>query len=335
MKKTIKFYLPKGTINEATDYYCKLLQKFFEFNDYEVLIVNNKNELDYKDNVLTVRYADQINLFFKFLNNRFNWFQGIGPEEYLMLHGKTLKSRIISVILSKLEKKALKDSQICFFVSERMKKHYEIKYKINLESKSIIIPCYNKSLNLDSFFLKDKYNKLSFVYAGGIFTWQCFETTLLIFKKVYEKDKSATLTILTSDIQNATKLINKHNVKNVDIDFVPLLKLQDRLENYKYAFLIRENHIVNNVATPTKMNTYLSCGLIPIYTSVVDSFEKNISFDDNSLKFEIEKDSISFIAEKILQHHSKKIEILDLLSEYKKIFSNYFNDNLYIKKINN
>ncbi|MFH4294131.1 hypothetical protein WAJ58_23570, partial [Acinetobacter baumannii] len=61
------------------------------------------------------------------------------------------------------------------------------------------------------------------------------------------------------------------------IKYVSLENLDTELLKYKYGFLIRENHIVNNVATPTKMNSYLANGIIPIYLSFIDHFKVNFN----------------------------------------------------------
>lgn len=115
----------------------------------------------------------------------------------------------------------------------------------------------------------DKYNNLSFVYAGALYDWQCIEETVLVFKMINEIDPSARLTLLTAKKQKAEELIKKFALVNIKISFVKLENLQNELVKYKYGFLLRKNDPINNVATPTKMNSYLAAGIIPINTNVI------------------------------------------------------------------
>lgn len=329
----VKFFLPKGTINDATEYYCNLLEKSFEERNYKVDRVDDINSLRKENIVITIRPSDQIKIG-KGYKKKINWFQGIGPEEYILLHGKNIRSFIISRYLEYVEKKSLVNSDLCIFVSERMKKHYEDKYKLNLGNKSIIIPCYNQHLKREYFYHPHRYENLNFVYAGGLFAWQCIDKTLLIFREIYKKDNSATLTLLTGDKENANRLIKKYGLNNVIVDYCKLDKLQEKLAEYKYAFLIRENNMVNNVSTPTKMNSYLASGLIPIYTDVIYDFEKNIKIDSLSIKLSADMPDKQ-VADKIMMHHKyNKIDTEVLYTSYEKIFMEYYNDGLYIGKLN-
>lgn len=332
--REVKFFLPKGTINDATEYYCNLLEKSFEERNYTVDRVDSVKFLRKEDIVITIRPADQIKIG-KGYKGKINWFQGIGSEEYVLLHGKNIRSFIISRYLEYVEKKSLVNSDLCIFVSQRMKKYYEDKYKLNLENKSVIIPCYNQHLNKEFFYTQNRYEKLNFVYAGGLFAWQCIDRTLIIFREIYNMDNSATLTLLTGDKENAYRLIKKYGLNNVIVDYCKLDELQEKLAEYKYAFLIREDNIVNNVSTPTKMNSYLASGLIPIYTDVIDDFEKNIKIDSFSVKLSANL-SDNQMADEIMMHHkSKNINAETLYKSYTETFIKYYNDNMYIEVLKN
>ncbi|UAY37203.1 hypothetical protein LAJ61_00340 [Moraxella osloensis] len=331
-RQNVGFYLPKGTVNDATEYYCKLIEKSFSNEKYSVIKTDDYKDVKDKDIIVTIRPIDCLKII-RQTGKLIHWFQGIGPEEYILLHGNNPRSFIMYYVLCFIEKLVLKRSDLCIFVSDSMKKHYECKYKLDLSQKSVIIPCYNK--HIDRFAFKNNMNKLdnlNFVYAGGLFAWQCIDKTLLIFKEIQNFNNSATLTLLTSDIKKAQELINKYQLKNVLVDYCELNKLQARLAHYKYAFLIRENHVVNNVSTPTKMNSYLAAGLIPIYTNVIDAFEANINLGDFAIKINPDNTN-KIIANKILEHHNIKIDMDEFLEKCEKIFEKFYNDDIYIDRL--
>lgn len=324
----IKFYLPKRTINEATDYYCNLIERAFTSCGYKVFRVASLDEIKKDDLTIIIRPRDLLGLKAKVV---FTWFQGIGPEEFAMVNGNGIKSFLGSRILTYFEKKALTQSLLSIFVSDSMVAHFETKYKTRAANK-IIIPCYNKNIDSAFFMNKSRYQKLSFVYAGGLAAWQCIDETLLIFKEVQKLNPEAELTLLTGERNKAEELIQKYGIDNVFIDYAPLEKLQDKLSNYKYGFLVRQNNVVNNVATPTKMNSYLACGLIPVYTNVIDDFEKNIDLGSFGLKFSAQE-APDHVAAKIISHHAFEIDAKNLFRAYQILFDKYYNDEFYIREL--
>lgn len=327
--KKIYFYLPSGTINEATKYYCDLLRSGMESAGYVVDLISSSKEIERNEAVLVIRPTDSTGLSNR---NLFTWFQGIGPEEYKMLHNN-LRGTLFKKYLEWKEKRTLKKSVVCFMVSEKMLNFYERKYRLKLRHKSIIIPCYNKHLDSSSFLDPIKYDNPSFVYAGAMYEWQCIDETLKIFKHIEGKIPNATLTLLTSQKDVAEKLIRKNKIKNALVDFEPLETLQTRLKEFKYGFLLRKNDVVNNVATPTKMNSYLAAGIIPIYTDVVEAFEKNIHLKEYELKFNLETQSYNAIAERIVEfdkHIVNKENFADIVGA---VFNHFYNDSDNIELI--
>ncbi|MEC4116370.1 hypothetical protein VSP20_05240 [Myroides phaeus] len=327
MKKLVKFFIPDEALNDATVYYCNLIEEAFVQNSFKVIWVKDKTTLEDGDIVFIIRPLE-LGSSFKKKIKIVSWFQGVGPEEYILLHNNSFKAKLGFVYLSFFECKMLKKAKICIFVSEAMRSFYENKYKINLKEKSVIIPCYNKKLDLS--INSDRYCNLSFVYAGGLFAWQCIEKTLSVYKEVHKIDNNATLTLLTGQTEAAEDLVRKFDLKNVDVKYVKLDKLQEELSKYKYGFLLREDIVVNNVATPTKMNSYLASGLIPLYSPVVDSFNKHLRLGSFDLQLDVNKSSL-VLAQKIIDFQKKEINSSLLLATYKDIFNNYYNDSKYIK----
>jgi hypothetical protein len=212
-----------------------------------------------------------------------------------------------------------------------MKEHYERKYHISL-SNYCIIPCFNKQIDANAFNYPNKYAKNSFVYAGAIYGWQCLPETIELFKSIQNYLPDCSLSILTKDTEAASKIVKNSGAKNVAIKYVPIEQLNDELSKYKFGFLIREDNAVNNVATPTKFNTYLALGLIPIITDVIHDF----SYYINKMKYIISlkpNQDYDAQAKKIVQFCKNKISQTDILKEYTGICDEYYNRNKYLSMI--
>ena len=80
------------------------------------------------------------------------------------------------------------------------------------------------------------------------------------------------------------------------------------------------------------MNSYLACGLIPIFTDAITDYKDQINLKDFSLGMSSDL-SIDEIAKKIIDFESSKKNFSNLNIEIKKIFNEYYNDKRYIKEI--
>jgi|GEM_PF-344927 len=334
MTKECFFYLPDSALNDATIFYCNLVRKACEYLDINVIDITEKEFCRVERGALTftIRLTDYFKIA-KYSRHNMFWFQGIVPEEILLLKGKGLKNRFMYFYVSIKERKVLKTALLNMFVSEAMRKHYLTKYRINQLDNNVVVPCYNQKLHYDVHQIKERFNNLAFVYAGSMSAWQCIEESLQIFKEVQLQEPSATFTILTNQKDKISGLIKKHRVSNVFTDYVALSDLQEYLSKFKYAFLLRRKDVVNEVSTPTKMNSYLASGLIPIYTDVVSSFEENIDLNGYGIKVSLESDRFDTIAKRILSHHSMKININGFVECLERLFSDYYNDATYINQL--
>lgn len=333
MKPIVYFYLPKGTLNDATEYYCNIIKRAFKQKGYIIETRDLLFEVESNSYIVAITHGDAYQIKKKNPKSRLvTWFQGVGPEEYIMLHGKTVKSFLVKKLSEFWERKALTQSDIRIFVSEAMLDHYKSKYQIPIENY-LIIPCYNKALNKDLIIeSSSKYENLSFVYAGSLYKWQCIEKTLEVFREVEKIDSSAHLTLLTKEEAEARQIAELYGIKSFDVKYVSLQELDKELAKYKYGFLLREDNIVNRVATPTKMNSYLSVGIIPIYSNVVDSFKNNLDLEPFQVSIGIDESSKE-IAQKINNQHRCEIDSSQFISKLEENFNRYYNDSLYINEI--
>lgn len=270
------------------------------------------------EDVIKVRLSGRKNIFF--------WIQGIIPEESFMRHKSFLRYWILSVG----EYLALKCSKYHAFVSLAMRTHYQNKYKLRFDDH-YIFPCFNAFIEQNAFFQdENKYKNNCFVYAGGLAVWQCFDQTLEIYKKIEEKNIPETkLIILTKDKYVAMKKIKEMDIKNFEINYFTPKELPLILASAKFGFVIREDDPVNRVSTPTKISTYLSCGLIPIYGNCIQSFAE-MSAD---MKYAINWDNTNASYEKLISFMKSSIDAKDVFAEYNEIFCKYFSNEYHIKRI--
>ena len=324
---TVYFYIPNKALNEATIYYTKIIEKAFVEDGIEV---QRKNKLDFvfnksEDLVFTIRVIDFLKVHIKYRTYRICvWYQGLLGEEYRMIHKNSFKSKIVDKLFKVFEKYSLKKSFFSFFVSTSMKEYFEKKHSIKLDVNNLIIPCYNKALN-NSFFKVSK-EKNTFVYAGTLFAWQCFEDTVKLFKQIEDCIVGSKLIVLTKEQVEAKEILDQYQVLNYEIRFVKLDDLDKELSCYEYGFLLREKHIVNQVSTPTKMNSYLSVGLIPIYTDVIDSFEDNLNLEPYAIKCKLE-DNEESIVDKISRNRNVDYHAYYKLCEnnFKEYYDDFYN----------
>ncbi len=255
------------------------------------------------------------------------WAQGILPEESYLRH----RSWIRSWILSALERFVLKKSKILFLVSKEMLFHYERKYHMNLSEKTFIMPCFHEtSLNMDAFQYPLKYDFQTFAYVGSLNAWQCFEKTAALYKKIeVESEEQTKLFVFTFQTEEAKEIIERYQIQNYEIAYVLSDALSSHLCKIKYGFVLREDIAVNRVATPTKFSSYLSNGVIPIYSSVLSDFS---GIDPGiGLRYDFEHEDLCY--ENLRKHMKCKLVANEMMRKCKRIFTDYYDTERYIAAI--
>ena len=255
------------------------------------------------------------------------WFQGITPEEDYMTYHSILRK----MLFTWAEKRAVKYSKYRIGVSTYLFEHYEKKYGIAISKDSVfIMPCFNaSSINKQNFYNLEKYKNNIFCYAGGMQAWQGFDKIVEIYKHVEERFPNVFFKVLSKDIEAAKRIIERYGIKNYSIYNVPQDKMDEELSSCKFGFIVREDNIINNVATPTKLGTYVGNGVIPIFTPAIRSFY------DMSKKYKylccINDNDGSFKEIEALMED--EISPDTLYDEYKEIFDNYYNKEKYIQEL--
>lgn len=324
-----KILIKEEDKRDATAVYLEIIEDAIGLLGEEVTYIFNPDEINNGDKVFTVT----VNMFLKAWKtgkSKFicNWFQGIIPEEAELWENTSRISKWLNKqYYTFCEKYVLKRSALNLFVSNAMQDHYRTKYSYNKDN-FFVMPCFNLSLQENAFY-DEKYSKPTFLYAGGLTGWQCFESMVELFANIKKHLKDAALCIYTGDQEEARKILNKHNV-DAEMKYVTYDKLSEEIKKFKYGFMIREENEVNRVATPTKMNSYLANGIIPIYSDVIGAYKEYL-FD---LKYSIPLESKTHEGiKKIFELEKQVIHGSEVMDEYRKVFTAFYNRDIYVQQI--
>ena len=311
-----------GTNAIVTNYYLDIIASLLDACGEEKYDENrNILDCDKMDILVTPSSVDFIKLFFKGYKNQIYWMQGIDAEESFMKHGSKLRMCFLNLIT----KFSIKNARAIFYVSDEMKKYVENKFSVNTTDKSFIMPCFNVSMTKKLKLDPKKYEKNVFAYVGSLSKWQCFEETLDFFKKIEQIDSNAELRIFTFAEDEAKKLVLEKKIDHCKVTSVSPDKMAEALNDVKFGFVLRENNPVNRVATPTKLSSYLSAGVIPIFSKYL------VDFYNRTKDYEYVISTTEAVPNRrLLDLMTNKIDIDKLSNEYNEIFNTYYNPEYYI-----
>ena len=323
-------YYFKEDVRNVTEYYYKVILDALKDNGNTIRGIETHKDKAVrcipKDSyILVTSLFSFIRLYIKGFRNYIYWFQGISPEEDYLIR----KSRLRELVLSKIEKLALSKVKYKIGVSKYLFEHYNSKYKLDIKiNDCFIMPCFNSDYYKGNFFIPNKYDNNVFCYAGGLQPWQGFESILKTYSDIESKYKNTFLKVFSKDLEGAKKLIEKYNISNYSVDCVKQEDMNKALAQCKYGFIIRDNDIINQVATPTKLVTYIGNGVIPIFTSTI-RFYADLAKEYEHL-YCYDETNKEVIIDMAL---SVKINPILLEEEYRNIINKYFDAEVYRKKL--
>lgn len=322
-----KFYLEEKDYFDATIFYTSIISDAILTTGGKTEYVDSLSKIEDGDIVFVINiWAAQKVWSTKKEIKVIVWFQGIAPEESVLSSISFIDNIKSTIKLRYFEYITLRKSRFNLFVSEKMVEHYKRIYNYN-KNNYYIMPCFNQELDQPSFF-DSKYNTPSFVYTGNLAAWQCFEPMVKLFSEIKNNLPSATLTIYTKEQEKAKNILSKYGIQ-AEIKYVPFQILSQEIRQYKYGFIIREDIEINRVATPTKMNSYLASGIIPVYTNVVGAFKEKLS----NLHYAVPLDKKGNGLEKLYELEKIPIKAEDVLYEYNHVFCDYYNRTKYVNEI--
>ncbi len=215
---------------------------------------------------------------------------GAVPEE-LSFYEKKIPAYILGLVEKLLASRA--DLTVC--VTKSMCDYLNEKYS-KITPNNIVYPIINKQFLLDAD--SDKINLLRdelgisskdivFVYSGSLIKWQRFDDVLKVIQKL--ENPNYRYIILTGQVEEAEKKIADFNLSKKRI-LVRTAKPNELSTYYSlshFGFILRENHVLNRVAAPTKLLEYLYYGLTPVvdYKEIGDFYYlgyEHISYTDVS-----------------------------------------------------
>ena len=186
-----------------------------------------------------------------------------------------IKGKIISRILRKLEKWVVYKSDLIITVTNNQYTCWKKK-----KGNHIVLPMLPSDYFFDTHNYRDKIRReigfsdedIVFVYSGGNQKWQMCKETIYIFKLIQTRIKNAKLMILSTKTEYFLELLKENQIDNAIVKSISYEEMPQYLDACDYGFCIRENNIINHVASPTKVLEYLSRNVKPILSPYVGEF---------------------------------------------------------------
>lgn len=238
---------------------------FFIHYFFMLILLRNVDAV-YFHSIFNYKYA----IFYpiRWVKNRFIDFHGAVPEEYQFLVGNNFRYRLLCLF----EQSAVKKCNILVCVSHNMRNHFLEKYHYSKGKRFLIKPIAPiNSLNRKEFypevFKKEKgidEDAIIIIYSGNLQKWQNFDLMVDCIKKT--EGLNYLYIILTGEKEEAIKRLHTCccNMNNVILDSVFPEELYKYYSIAHYGFLLRDDHVLNEVAAPTKLTEYLYYGIVPI-----------------------------------------------------------------------
>lgn len=207
----------------------------------------------------------------------FYWVQGLIDEEDYLSRKSKIRFYTFKILMSICVKVSFK----LVVVTECMFKVLVHNYGCNPDKEYLILNCksrvhYNGSNKIPN----------SLCYIGGLSKWQNVDKALQFFNELCKENEQFNFYIATFVHEELRSLIDLY-VNEVFKDKIHLVHVKEssEVENFlsqmQYGFLIRDNLLLNNVASPIKLAEYLACGVNPIMSPYLVDF-KNIIIENNA-----------------------------------------------------
>lgn len=307
----------------VTDYYLDVIAQMCSDGE-DIFDRTHKLEDCTQDDVVIVPTASDFLRAYKCgFRKIVYWVQGLDGEESYLKHHSLLRKKVLDF----LTWFALKNARAIFYVSEEMQKYLERKFRLHTAEKAFIMPCFNVTIGNSQIFRNKEYKKNIFSYVGSLSEWQCFPQTVDFYKKIEMQYKDTEFRVFTFSKNEAEQICKEKGIKHYSVTSVAPEEMTDALKDVKFGFVIRDNIAVNNVATPTKLSSYLSAGVIPIYSAFLsDFYEKTKSY-----KYVVPVKGFE-IPDKLITLMNEPIGAEQLSKEYDQLFSTYYSPTFYIAR---
>ncbi|KQW42082.1 MULTISPECIES: hypothetical protein [unclassified Roseateles] len=310
-------FAPPAQLNDATHQYLASLSAVLDELGHQLVHTPDLAAIPHRADVLTIECKSAARISLRRPQARlWQWLQGLYPEEARWQFDSPLRE----FAWNRVEGWALQRSRGALMVSQAMQQHFAAKYP-RLQLDSVVMPCVNATPVPDAFRSPGKYRRPAFVYAGGLQRWQCMAATLTAFAAVHRLLPEATLTLLTADQEQAAALVQSLGTPSTRIAYVPVADLPQALAAFKYGFVLREDHVVNRVATPTKVSSYMAAGVIPVMTRAAQDFAQRL--EPTSPIVWLDNLDAAHIRQRVLALEALPLDAESVLAAYRAAFDRY------------
>ena len=218
---------------------------------------------------------------------------GTEPDEYLLNHSG-VKGILYSQFLRRMEKRVVNNSDLLITVT---KKQYQL---WNVDKSHVVLP----SIPANHFFDEEEKgleirNKLGiseektvYVYSGQNEKWQMCEETIGFYSNIEKIEEDSFLLVFTHEVKFFEELVKKYKLKHAKVLSVNFYDMPRYLDACNFGFCLRKDHIINRVASPTKILEYISRNVKPILTDCIGDFSSKLSEDGMAEIVDINNPSI-------------------------------------------
>lgn len=305
--------------------YLEVVQKALIKNGYTCEFIKSLKGIDKRALIVHPVAIDAFKFYLKGYENFILWQQGANADESFMRN----RSKLRYWILNKIDTFTMKKAKFILYVSEYMQKHYEKLASKSFVDKSYIMPCFNEEYDESVYQHKD-YDQKVFTYVGSLALWQCFDQTAILYRQIEKNIPNTLFKVLTFSVDEAKRILKEKGIKNYSVACVPKEQVKQELLETTYGFILREDNMVNRVATPTKISSYLAAGVIPIFSDCLRDF----AAVSTNLKYAL-KVRTNYSVEEVVSFVSKYIDKEELQEEYKKFFKEYYSVELHCSNLVN
>lgn len=206
-------------------------------------------------------------------------FHGTVPEE-VAFRGHKLLGRFFKC----LERRLVPKVSNFIYVSDEMRRFYIESYPFIAERKHLLNPIYPKNLLAESS-EKDaedlrqelgiRPDDVVLVYSGNLQKWQNVDLTIDCMNRIARDNYF--FIFLSGQPNQLKEMIRQRGSQGCarcEVRRVAPEELSKYYEVAHYGFILRDEHLLNRVAAPTKLVEYLHHGLVPIvkYEVVGDAY---------------------------------------------------------------
>lgn len=303
--------------------YLEVVQKALIQNGYTCEFVKSLEGIDREALIVHPMGIDAFKYYWKGYKNFILWQQGATADESFMRNHSKLRYWILNMI----DTFAMKKAKFILFVSEYMRMHYEKLSDESFSDKSYTMPCFNEEYDESVYKHKD-YSKKVFTYVGSLDLWQCFDKTVTLYKQIEERVSNTFFKVLTFNVDEAKRILKEKGIRNYSVSCVPKDQVKQELLDATYGFILREDNMVNRVATPTKFSSYLAAGVIPIFSNCLLDFNQA----SNAYKYVLSIPQL-YDVQHIIDFVNKDIELAKVKKEFSSLLNGHYSPTTHIDNI--